>query len=181
MSSLESEVQRLLKPMFWGKQVELPLADQTLVARWATKTAVVAQSIEPPPDRRPVIQADWLRTGSGPAPYTLVALGAYSGPAHLMALQVQAYRSRDERISPATCAGELVILWIEHLVIVTYLWDGTSTMRVEIPPQLAHSLIQIWPASTLIRAWPPTNKLSDTDRATLHHIPPLMIHQRSEV
>jgi hypothetical protein len=174
MSSLEAAVRPLLEPMFWGKQVELATADQTLVARWATKTAVVAQSIDPPPDRRPVIQAEWLRTGTGPAPSTLVGLGIYDGPRHAMALRVQAHRAEPAGIGPATCADELVVVWLEHLVIVVYLWDGPVDAQAQMPPQFGHRLIQVWPTSPLIRVWPPSGKLGDTDLVTVQSTPPLI-------
>jgi hypothetical protein len=174
MSTLEADVRPLLESMFWGKQAELSSADQTMLARWATKTALVAQSIEPPPDARPVIQADWLKNGEGSPPRTWVGLAMYSGRRHGMSLHVQAYRAAGS-IGPPGAAGEFVIIRLERLVIVTFLWDGPLDAQVQTPPRFEHALIQVWPASPLIRVWPPTQKLSEDGMAALYETPPLIL------
>src|SRR5947209_1921827 len=126
MSALETTAKPLLEPMLWGKPVALAVEEQTIIARWATKTAIVVQSLDPPSDARPLVRAQWLIDGTGSAPQTRVALARYTGPHLGTAINMQGYRSTDETVRLSVLASEWVLLRLERLVLQTYLWEAPA-------------------------------------------------------
>ncbi len=119
MSNLEVAAKPLLVPMLKGEKAELPPEGQLVVARWAFKTALMAQYIRTPVVPVPIERLRWLRTQSEPPTKAWMGLAHYVGKTYASWLFHKGVLWLGEGAIPLTARGHLVTLCLGRMVIQT--------------------------------------------------------------
>lgn len=167
MAGLEGEVKPILGPMIRGEHINLWQQDVLTLARWAAKTTVVAQHVDPLPDAPGHESYGWIKDGTTPQGRLWVALGRYSGWREGTTILSQAHRSGEGTSGTQALAGELLTLRVGHVVLQAFLWESQDSYPIEIA-EPSDLLMQVWPSSSLVLTWPPPQSLSETQVGLLH-------------
>jgi hypothetical protein len=79
MSRLQNRAKPILLPLILGEKAQLRRTAQTLIASWATMTAMVAEFAIPSTVTSPQSERVWFQANQVPAPNWRVWLGHYRG------------------------------------------------------------------------------------------------------
>ena len=165
MSDLESKCAPLLKPMLKGEQRGLSLKQQTLLAQWATKTAMTLDQTVPLEMR--VFSPDegkQLMDRELPPPGTGVQLARYDGTGIFLDFgHNDLYRGAvEDPANPGPPDGHRTAIRIDQLIVeVNVTSDSNLDLRSGTTGVAVTDLLQpIWPASAPV-AWPPRIAMGD--------------------
>jgi hypothetical protein len=171
MSRLENEVKSVLAPLILDGERTLTILDQDVVARWATKTALVAGpacagggQIASPATYR------WFGDHRSALPGSHVWLGRYDGEGqfpisfHLHGMGIRCAEDADLVLKEGDQTNAFHAAFaIGHLALFVFyceLLDGPSTVGGS-----SDTRTLIWPATKPVY-WPPSEPISQTDLET---------------
>jgi hypothetical protein len=169
MSDLETWTSPVLTPMIEGKAQGLDIAQQVLVSRWATKTAVVWDQLVPVYDR--IYTADesrWAKEQSVPPPDTTVRLGHYTGTTReFIDVKHESLfweRPSDPQVRPD---AHRTVMVIGQLVIDIAVRRPDKTLKIKGRDiDIDDLLMPVWPTAQA-RRWPPRLGLNDKSLESL--------------
>jgi hypothetical protein len=171
MSDLETSASVLLTPMIEGKAQGLTVEPQVLLARWATKTAMVYDLLLPA-DRRHYSAEErrWAMEQTMPPPDTTVRMGYYTGTVwDFIDVKHEALyweRPADPEVRDRPDAFRTVMV-IGKLVIDLALRRPADTLSVNAGSvDIDDVLPLIWP-TVQARSWPPRLGITDNTLASL--------------
>jgi hypothetical protein len=157
-------VQPLLTPAILGsEQLVLRPDDQTLIARWALKTAILLrftrERADPPSDER----TSWVMTNSSPPPQTGVWLGAYGGSAQAHVHLARHALDPPQGLSIRAFHAELAILNLGRLaVLVLDIPNADRDVLIgTYEPTFERFTVKLWPRLGYNVRWPPVLGLTD--------------------
>jgi hypothetical protein len=172
MSDLEAAGSPLLTPMIEGKAQGLDIHQQVIVARWASKTAMVWEQLVPDKDR---LHSDaehrWVREKPTPPPDTTVCLGQFTGTQaefiehkrNALFWELPASNAKD-RVRPD---AHRTVMVIGGLVIEVAVRRPAGTITPPAGVDLDDLLMLVWPTAQ-VRSWPPRIGLTDKTLESLH-------------
>jgi hypothetical protein len=170
MSDLESKCAPLLKPMLKGEQRGLSLKQQTLLAQWATKTAMTLDQTVPlemrgfSPD-----EGKQLMDRELPPPGTGVQLARYAGTGIFLDFgHNDLYRGAvEDPANPGSPDGHRTAIRIDQLIVeVNVTSDANLDLRSGTTGVAVTDLLQpIGPASAPV-VWPPHIVMGDATWAS---------------
>jgi hypothetical protein len=171
MSDLEASCAPMLKPMLKGQTQGLSLAKQTLLAQWATKTAMTLDQTVPTDMR--VFSPDeckQLMDRQLPPPGTGVQLARYAGSGVFLTFgHNDLYRAAIlDPVNPGPPDGHRTAIRIDQLILeVNVTSDANLDLRsVATDGQPVTDILQpIWPASAPV-AWPARIAMGDATWAS---------------
>ncbi len=166
MSQLEGEAKPLIGPMVVGKAAIAMMAEsQTLLARWALKTALMVQYLQPQvliPER---FYTSFHRRGL-PSSNGRVWLASYDGKSI-----PSGHHSYLLDVSGTTPSGEVhrgnafgVTFHVDKLVLQVFDHDLPGELGLRFPQSVGQqfdgAVLPIWPAGRT-RSWPPSRRLDE--------------------
>ena len=140
MSQLESDSKPTIERLLRGSGIfRLHAAQQSIVARWAVKTAMVFETTAPPPPKSQghfytQDECEQLRLNSTIPPRTFVWLGQFSAVG-LWASGTHIWHN-EEQISETATHGQVVTIVLDHLaiqVLTVHVLAENSTVSPNIP------------------------------------------------
>ncbi len=160
MAELEEQTRPILTPLIRGKVRHLDVADQTIIARWAGKTAVTLNAADhATPSRFPNGFVTALKSGE-PPPMTQVWFGALD-------FRAVAGANVRMRISGPGFQAQLAVmplLLLGRLLLVAFVRLDPRALPRLVQHTLQNVLSQIWPPVERVR-WPPPAALSESQMA----------------
>jgi hypothetical protein len=168
INRLDNTAAPVLTPMLHGRPAVLAESDQSTIAQWATKTAIVIAGTTY--GAHPVQEAtrrQMLRRNDGPPANVCVAMYAYVGSHRAAWLTYQPINLRSLGTVQGPNFGYLhsVAFNLGHLVARVAIFPGNTTA----PPGQDQPLrVPIWPIEG-IQTWPPPGLLSDADFDRIHN------------
>lgn len=170
MSDLESRCAPILKPMLRGQSQGLSLEQQTLLAQWATKTAMTLDQTVPPDMR--VFSPDeckQLVERELPPPGTGVQLAHYAGTGIFLDFgHNELHRTAVlDPANPGPPDGHRTAIRIDQLIVeVNVTSDASLDLRSGTSGVPVTDILQpIWPVSAPV-AWPTRIAMSDATWAS---------------
>ena len=164
MQRLDDKVSPFLKSMIAGDPTPLSPARQTLLARWAAKTAAVMERGCDSPIRTPRFGCEHLRR-VGVHPGTQVLIGRYDGD-----LQVFTHE-RD--LFTRTSSGARHYLsqstFVMGKLLIQVFADPWRTSVPELGDDAADQLLALVPARDQTLNWPPEFSIDDADYEFVRH------------
>jgi hypothetical protein len=168
MSDLETWASPLLKKMLKGQRQGLTVAQQALLAQWATKTAMTLDQVYPPRERlwTPAVCKE-LMDRKLPPPGIGVRLGHYTGGGPFLQVSPHDLYSRvvPKGTRPGAPDGHRTPIRIDHLILEVHRSNsGILSTRIggtDRPLALADILVTIWPTAPAPTSWPPRYVFGD--------------------
>jgi hypothetical protein len=163
MEEMEDWAKRFLAAPIQGDKRTLRYWRQSLAAAWAVKTALVWESVNP---RNQTIPADIFRAFHQLQSASIrqqVWIGQYAGDGP------HSFRRTAARVvgAGANVGNEahayLVAFTVGQLAYAVYGHLFTVPVAFTLPPNLASSLVPIWPPVQEVVNWPPSQGLDDAD------------------
>jgi hypothetical protein len=151
MNDVEESVREVLPLMIRGEPVQLDHDGQRAVATWATKTTMMFQYRRMPPREPPRPRREWIYERREPPPNTHIWAAIQNGS--ISAWYFSGLWSATRDSDGALVSGEVSTLILGRLVLQVL--DHESIPELEIRARGREMDVQVWPASTLVRVWPP--------------------------
>lgn len=172
LSDLETRASQLLPPMLKGDAQQLTIDDQTSLATWAIKTAMMWQTV--PPNERLIALEDHrcLREHRIPPPSFTVRIGCYDGTALPWSFCVPAILRDNGRPQPDTSDTHRTVLAFGKLVVEIVSPMSTGEAIVRFPDATGHFLLDIWPGTLQPVSWPPPFYFDDAEMLRFMDIAP---------
>lgn len=170
---MEERVKPILIPLIIGERRNLSMYDQSVLATWASKTAMVAEYSKPIEDGITQGERTWLMEKQTPPPKWFVWIGAYHGTDWR---DLAIFQNRGS-LSPAPVASpskapyymQATTFGAGHVIFCVL-----STSSPHILPNFlgleANGLFQICPSYPRSILWPPAHTLGDTEANGLANI-----------
>lgn len=168
MSRLERKALEIIPALYTGEKSSISPDDQSLLASWATKTAVTVRYLEKQP-LVPLRRREWLFQNHTPPSDTSVWIARYDGDGIATIISKDLF-IKGNQISLNRPNGQLVLFSIGSLffiVLSMYLRD--AKIRVEFPNLAKEHLYQIWPSNGQNISWPQSG-IDDATRTGLYII-----------
>jgi hypothetical protein len=163
MSKLESKVKPILTPMIHGTRTALSPADQLVIAKWATKSAIVYDTHNKDNPEYFFTRDDckaFFDSGALPFPNTYIYLAHYYDLKHeqVMTKETRRKGSPAETFDAESNLFELetyaMTFAIKHLALQVFTFRGIKEYKFFIPARWLDATIQVWPVKGNI-SWPP--------------------------
>ncbi|MCP3682534.1 MAG: hypothetical protein GY861_07565 [bacterium] len=168
MSNLENEVMAILPEIFNGTKSSITYDEQSILASWATKTAITIQYT----DKRPLVpirRRKWLLNNRTPPPDTSVWIARYDGEGLATVISKDLFVEGNAK-SLSHPNGQVVLFSIGSVFfVVLCLYLKNAEYRLEFPTSIEKHLFQIWPSKGQDVNWP-LNGLDDSTRVDLYDI-----------
>jgi hypothetical protein len=171
MSELEESARPILSPLILarGAPVELALADQLIVSRWAFKTALMADFHSRAATRLflPSVHAAFFRNRLPPQPNCGIWIAAYSGSPVRLGIQARGSDMQLHWHNPAASGvvhlkAQVMTITIISLVLQVFRYDGDVSLIKNLHEPRGTCLI--WPPNTHPVKWPPDAVVFDDDQ-----------------
>jgi len=175
MSTLEQESKPIIGPLLHGSDIVAPMdiTQQSVVARWAVKTAMVGETIAPAPPKSGGYfytrdECERLRVTSSIPLKTAVWLGKFSGVG-LFGRGTHVWSAERDAIAKTVTHGHIFTLVLNHLavqVLTVHILpeDGTTSLSVDqnnAPSGDWNDLtVPIWPTVGTVW-WPPARSFTE--------------------
>lgn len=164
LSRLEEEVMPFLTHMIIGKNVGLTPATQKVLARWASKTVMVAERSRPRDDGISQTERTWLMDNETPPENWLVWIAGYNGTAWRELGLCQQRGALQE--TPVRCAGTqrfycaatTFAIGEVLFLVVNSSWNGIFDAFRNVD---GNGLFRMWPPIERSIVWPPSDLLGD--------------------
>lgn len=164
MSQLENRAKPILQPLLEGRRCGLDIADQTTIALWTLKTAMVLEGLDPA-ERRVYTQVEreHLRALSAIPVRTSVWICKAVDPSYFMSTKNRHLAHQDV----ASPSGASITLAFSHVVLQAFTIRvpanvGPAT-RVTVDVRRGPweiTTVRVWPAQTSTVSWPPVMGLN---------------------
>jgi hypothetical protein len=158
MQHLDEKVSPFLKSMIAGDSTPLSPARQTLLARWAAKTAAVMERVGDSPIRTPRFGCEHLRR-VGVHPGTQVLVGKYHGDlqvfTHERDLFSRTINGARHYLSQST--------FVMGNVLIQVFADPWRNSAPELADDVPQQLVALLPARDQTVNWPPEFSIDDAD------------------
>lgn len=171
MSDLEAAASPILVPMIEGKARGLGIAQQALVSRWASKTAMVWDQLVPDQHRLyDDAEHRWVMKNATPPPDTSVRLGHSTGSEaefiehKRAALFWELPPDSEDRIRPD---AHRTLMVIGELVIEVAVRRPVDSLKPPAGIDIDDLLMLVWPTAQP-RSWPPRLGMTDKTLESLH-------------
>jgi hypothetical protein len=163
MSALESAVKGLLAPMISDRSLRTVLSSdhQTLLATWASKSAMVLEHASPRAKKIYTFdQRHYLKENRRPPRGIAVCLASYNGTRRLHSTLKNLSAATGDRVQTTTVAIDRIILQV-----TAGPWPTDRPHRVISGEQRRWeaSVVDIWPIQRREVAWPPLQRITDED------------------
>ncbi len=170
MSSLETSVGDIIPTIHRGTKHSITPEEQTLLASWASKTAVAIQYM----DSNPIVpkyRRKWMFDYHTPPPDTSVWIARYDGASIAGGQTVDLFFHMKMKPKPLSFPhGQAVCFSVGSLVFaVLSIYIKNVAVRPQFPVNLAKHLFPIWPQRIQNLSWPRTG-LDNTLRTALYYI-----------
>jgi hypothetical protein len=170
MSDLETASKPTIERLLSGSGLFcLHKAQQTIVARWAVKTAMVFETTAPPPPKSKghfytQDECEQLRLNSAIPPRTIVWLGQFSG---IGLWESGTHIWHNGEIAKSAIHGQVITIVLDHLaiqVLTVHVLTENSAVTPNIPQHEApcdwgQLTVPVWPIAGSI-SWPPFRSFS---------------------
>lgn len=173
LSQLETRVRIVLTPLITGKNRNLLGDQQTLLATWATKIAMVAEHFRPIDDGISQDERTWLMNTLTPPAKWFVWIAAYNGKEwgnlSISQIRITLNPTPVARPSDASHYGQATTFGVGHILFCVV--SGSSLdIEARFGGRDADGLLQIWPACPRSILWPPQTIFGDEQAYTLANI-----------
>lgn len=163
MSALESDIKGFLAEMISDASFHTVLSSdqQTLLATWATKSAMVLEHASPRAKKIYTFeQRNYLKENRRPPSGIAVCVASYNGTRRLHSTLKNLRAETAERVQTATVAVDNVIVQV-----TTGPWPTDRPHRVISGEQSRWDsyVVDIWPIQQREVAWPPAQRVTDED------------------
>lgn len=163
MSALESDIKGFLAPMISDPSLRTVLSSdqQTLLATWAAKSAMVLEHASPRAKKIYTFdQRNYLKENCRPPSGIAVCVARYNGTRRLHSTLKNLRAETAERVQTATVAVDNVIVHV-----TTGPWPTDRPHRVISGEQRRWDpyVVDIWPIQQQEVAWPPAQRVTDQD------------------
>jgi hypothetical protein len=169
MSLLEDRARPILSEMILGNAIMIDRVQQLRIAQWATKCAMVFDSMDPGARFYDASERFHFRETLTPAPSTNVWLGNYSGSTFRALTVHRTVPLNGHQGIPYK--GHIQTMVFGRLVIQTFSVkrlidkDGSVGLLDMLPKQWDQSTIRVWPVSVDAIRWPPSISFDDSQRS----------------
>lgn len=160
MASLEDETKPILQPLIQGNQQNLSQVDQLLLATWATKTAMVFESMTPKLYVSSQEERNLVRTQKRPPARAVVRLGGYEGRHPLLQLRSVAYAGPTVESYVQNSYGSTLAIG-KVFFQVLYRSPHSAYRPLEEGGISDYFYLTILPPSNEGSLWPPSHVLDD--------------------
>ena len=164
MSSLEHEIKPVIGPMIVNRKVRLDPGQQLLIARWAIKTSMVAESVQYGENSFAQEERELIRIGTTIPIRPRVSLAAYdmSEPNATRYTRGQGVVNRDGQFFADFYTHTLQIGHLVLSVRGTATFDATENRSLDQVARPRLMEIPIWPPVEVCE-WPPTHILAESE------------------
>jgi hypothetical protein len=164
MSKLEEEVKPTIESLLQNDMVKLNRDTQHLLAKWATKTAIIARYLCSPEYGAPPEYRDWFFKNQTPLPNTIVFLGTYNEKfgASLQTKDVFIHDLDGKALCfPHT---QFVVFTVGRILVCVLILYLGNRLMIENKGVFREYLRTIWPYhSDIIWPWNPLDKQGKLD------------------
>jgi hypothetical protein len=163
MSALEGEAQPLIRPMISSSlEIALQTPAQELLARWAMKTALMVQYLQPQVLIPESMYARFYRERT-PSPNARVWVGRYDGRTHPSGYHSYLLDATGDTDTGVLHRGHVigVTFHVDQLVFQVFDQDLPGSLGFDFPQdhqEFRSTMLSAWPTG-LSRRWPPRNTL----------------------
>ncbi|MGO9873088.1 MAG: hypothetical protein ACLPVY_04740 [Acidimicrobiia bacterium] len=163
LQRLDDDVSPFLTTMIIGKEKRLSPRQQGLLARWAAKTAAVAQYVNDDPVQTPRVAYEYLRRADLHAG-TQVLVGRYDGNARL---------TQERNLFSRTIDGAEHYLsqstFVIGKVLIQVIVDARQHSTPQLAPDATRLLLALVPSSDRKIDWPPGISIDDANEDVVRH------------
>ena len=173
LSQLETRVRPVLTPLITGENHNLLEDEQTLLATWAAKTAMVAEHFRPIDHGISQDERTWLIDKLTPPAKWFIWIAAYNGKEwgnlSIAQIRIALNPTPVTRPSDARYYGQATTFGVGHILFCVV--SGSSPdMETRFGGRDADGLLQIWPTCPRSILWPPQTIFGDKQAFTLANI-----------
>lgn len=170
MSALESSSIPIIGPMIADISRTLDIVEQTTVAVWVTKTAMILDSIRKPKRFYEESECEKLRIDSGIPHGTKIWIGGYIGNSLHAGDSNFRIRIKDFDVGAGISATFLLGHFVAQISTVR-IFPQFSGRIVEVFPDSVwnKSIVRIWPTKISSFMWPPQIPFTTSSLAHFHH------------
>jgi len=163
LQRLDDDVSPFLTTMIVGKEKRLSPRQQGLLARWAAKTAAVAQCVYDDPVPPPRVACEYLRR-TGVHAGTQILVGRYDGNARL---------THERNLFSRTIDGTEHYLsqstFVIGKVLLQVIVDARQRSTPQLAPDATQLLLALVPSNDRKIDWPPGISIDDANEDLVRH------------